>query len=104
MRSDSELRADVDSELAWNPSVRNEDIAVAVKDGVVTLAGTVDTYAQLYAAERAIEHVRGARAIVNDLVVKLPGAHERSDADIAHAAINALRWNVQVPDDKIRVK
>jgi osmotically-inducible protein OsmY len=104
MRPDFELSADVTSELAWDPSIRNEDIAVSVRDGVVTLAGTVDTYSQLYAAERAIEHVKGACAIVNDLAVKLPGAHERSDADIAHAAVNALRWNVQVPDDKIRVK
>lgn len=104
MRPDFELRSDVTSELAWDPSIRNEDIAVSVHDGVVTLAGTVDTYTQLFAAERAVEHVKGARAIVNDLVVKLPSAHERPDADIAHAAINALRWNVQVPDDKIRLK
>jgi len=104
MKTDFELRSDVLSELLWDPSIRNEDIAIAVKDGVVTLAGTVDSYAQLYAAERAIERVKGARAIVNDLIVKLPGAHVRSDADIAHAAIAALHWDVQVPEDQIRVK
>lgn len=104
MRTDSELRIDVTSELNWDPSIRNEDIAIAVKEGVVTLAGTIDTYAQRYAAERAVERVNGVKAIVNDLTVKLPGALERSDADIAHAAVNALRWHIEVPDERIQVK
>lgn len=104
MRTDSELRTDVLAELGWDPGIRNEDIATAVKDGVVTLAGTVDTYAQRYRGERAVERVHGVRAIVNDLTVKLPGAMEKSDSDIAHAAVNALRWNIQVPDERIQVK
>ncbi len=103
-RTDSELRTDISAELTWDPSIRHEDIATAVKDGVVTLAGTVDTYAQRYATERGVEQVKGVRAIVNDLAVKLPGAMERSDADLAHAAVNALRWNSQVPDERIQVK
>jgi len=104
MRTDRELRTDVLAEQSWDPSIRDEDIATAVKDGVVTLAGTIDTYAQRYAAERAVERVKGVKAIVNDLTVKLPGAMERSDADIAHAAVNALHWDIQVPDDRIQVK
>jgi osmotically-inducible protein OsmY len=104
MRADRELRMDVLAELSWDPSIRDEDIATAVKDGVVTLAGTVDTYAQRYAAERAVERVKGVKAIVNDVTVKLPGAMERSDPDIAHAAVNALQWDIQVPDDRIQVK
>jgi osmotically-inducible protein OsmY len=104
MRTDNELRTDIIAELSWDASVRDEDIATAVKEGVVTLAGIVDTYAQRYAAERAIERVIGVKAIVNDLTVKLPGAMERSDADIAHAAVNALRWHAQVPAERIQVK
>jgi osmotically-inducible protein OsmY len=104
MRTDSELRTDIIAELTWDPSIRNEDIATAVKDGVVTLAGTVDTYAQRYAAEHGVERIKGVRAIANDLIVKLPGAMGRSDADLAHAAVNALRWNTQVPDERIQVK
>jgi len=104
MRADRELRMDVLAELSWDPSIRDEDIASAVKDGVVTLAGTVDTYAQRYAAERAVERVKGVKAIVNDVAVKLPGAMERSDPDIAHAAVNALQWDIQVPEDRIQVK
>lgn len=104
MRNDNELRTDVLAELNWDPSIRDEDIAVSVKDGVVTLAGTVDTYAQRFAAERAVERVKGVSALASDLDVKLPGAMVRSDADLAHAAINALRWNIQVPDERIHVK
>ncbi len=104
MRSDSELRTDVIAELRWDASIRDEDIALSVKEGVVTLAGTVDTYSQRYKAERAVERVKGVRAIANDLTVKLPGALERSDAEIAHAAVNALRWDTQVPDERIQVK
>ena len=104
MRNDNELRTDVLAELNWDPSIRDEDIAVSVKDSVVTLAGTVDTYAQRFAAERAVERVKGVGALASDLDVKLPGAMVRSDADLAHAAINALRWNIQVPDERIHVK
>ena len=104
MRNDNELRTDVLAELSWDPSIRDEDIAISVKDGVVTLAGTVDTYAQRFAAERAVERVKGVRALASDLNVKLPGAMVRSDADLAHAAINALRWNIQVPDQRLQVK
>ena len=104
MRTDNELRTDVLAELGWDASLRGEDIATAVKDGVVTLAGSVDTYAHRYAAGRAIERVNGVKAIVNDLTVKLPGPLERSDAEIAHAALNALRWHTQVPEERIQVK
>jgi osmotically-inducible protein OsmY len=104
MRSDSELRADVAAELNWDASIRNEDIAVAVKEGAVVLAGTVDSYAQWYAAERAAERVKGVRAIVNDLKVLIPSELERSDPDIAHAALNALKWDVEVPDHLITLK
>ena len=62
MKTDIELRADILAELQWDASIRDEDIAVAVKDGVITLAGTVDNYAQRHAAECAIERVKGRRA------------------------------------------
>ncbi len=104
MRSDKELRTDVMEELEWDPSIRHEDIAISVKDGVVTIAGVVDSYAQRFAAERAVTSVKGVQAVANELNVKVPGAFERSDAELAHAAVNALRWSIQVPDDKIQVK
>ena len=104
MKTDNELQRDVATELSWNPSIQHEDIAVAAKDGVITLGGTVDTYAQRYAAERAVERVKGVRAIANDLTVKLDKTSERSDSEIAHAAVTALRANVEVPDERITAK
>lgn len=104
MRTDKDLRTDVMAELRFDPSIRDEDIAISVKDGVVTIAGVVDTYAQRYTAERAVLRVRGVRAMANELNVKLPGMFERSDAELAHAAVHALRWSIQVPDDKLQVK
>jgi osmotically-inducible protein OsmY len=104
MKTDSELRAAVLSELQWDTSIRGEDIAVSVQDEVVTLAGTVDNYAKRYAAERAVERVKGTWAIVNRVAVKLPGGLVRTDVEIARAALNALSWHVQVPEERIRVK
>lgn len=104
MRSDTELHDDVLAELRWDQRLREKDIAVAVREGVVTLAGTVESYAQRYASERAVERVKGVRAIVNDLAVKLPGGAERSDADIAHAALDAMRWDIEIPHDRLKVK
>jgi osmotically-inducible protein OsmY len=102
MRSDKDIRTDVVAELRWSSRIRDEDVAVAVRGGVVTLAGTVDSYAQRDSAERAAEAVQGVRAIANDLTVKLPGALQRSDSEIARAVVNALMWNTQVPSKQIR--
>ena len=104
MKPDIDLRRDVVAELNWEPSIRDEDIAVAVKGGVVTLAGTVDTYAQRYAAERAVERIHGVKAVANDLAVKLADGIARSDPEIAHAALTALQWDVQVPHEGIKVR
>ena len=92
LRTDQEIQEDVISELKWDPSLRSEDIAVGVRDGVVTLAGTVDSYVDKWAAERIAGRVRGVKAIANSLTVQLPSSSKRSDSDIAHAAVEALRW------------
>ena len=104
MKTDMQLRKDMQDELKWEPSIREAEIGVAVKDGVVTLSGRVDSFAEKYAAQRAAERVSGVRAIADDLEVKLPGSYQRTDTEIAHAALNAMRWDIQVPDDKIKVK
>lgn len=102
MKTDTQLHRDVADELLWEPSVRGSEIGIAVKDGVVTLSGTASSFAEKYAAERAVERVRGVMAVANDVEVKLPVSFKRSDTDIAHACVNALRWDIQVPDDKIK--
>lgn len=103
MLSDSQIRQDVIDELEWDPSLDSRNIGVAVKDGVVTLTGTVDGYSAKLSAERATERVHGVRAVVNEIEVRLPGAMERTDADIAEAAVNALKWNTLVPEDRVKV-
>ena len=104
MKTDTQLQKDIIDELRWEPRVNEAEIAVSAKDGVVTLTGSVETFAQKYEAERAVERVSGVRAIADDLKVKVFGPHERSDTEIAHAAINALRWDTEVPDEKLTVK
>src|SRR5258708_26715533 len=101
-KTDTELQRDVLDELKWEPSVSPARIGVAVKGGVVTLTGHVPSYAEKWAAERAAKRVMGVRAVANELDVKLPGSSQRTDEDIAAAAVNALKSNVLVPADKIK--
>jgi len=104
LRTDTELQKDIADELKWDPSLRNDDIAVGVRDGVVTLAGFVDSYSDKWKAERVTSQIRGVKAVANDIEVKLPSSSSRPDPDIARAALDALRWNISVPSDRIKVK
>jgi hypothetical protein len=85
-----------------DPSIHATAIGVAVKDGVVTLTGHIDTYAEKYAAEKALRRVSGVKAIALEFDVRLSPQHRRSDTEIAAAAEQALRWNTTVPE-KIRL-
>jgi len=102
MKTDTQLRNDVQAELNWAPEVKSSDIGVIVKDGVVTLTGHLASYADKYAAERAVQRVHGVKAVAVELTVKLPFDNQRTDADIGLAAERALAWNVLVPDDKVQ--
>ena len=104
MRTDSQLQMDVIAELKWEPSMQSAELGVAAKDGVVTLTGMVNTYAQKFAAERAAERVTGTRAVADDVVVKISGPHDRNDTEVAHACVNALKWDVEVPDESIKAR
>ena len=105
MKNDSQTRQDVLDELMWDPSISEKAIGVAVKDGIVTLAGFVESYAQKYNAERAAERVSGVRGVVEELAVNIPSTTGRSDAEIAQAAANALEWDIEVPEDvKVKVE
>jgi osmotically-inducible protein OsmY len=102
--SDTDIQRDITQELKWEPSLRDDDIAVGVRDGVVTLGGFVDSYAEKSTAERAAGRVKGVKAIADELEVRLPGAFTRTDPEIARAATQALQWNVAVPHDRIQVR
>ena len=104
MRMDMELQRQVSNELRWDPSVRDEEIAVAVRDGVVTLGGTVDSFATKLAALKAAERVSGVQAVADEIAVKLPGAAQRSDTELAHQIVSTLRWDVFVPEDRVRAR
>jgi osmotically-inducible protein OsmY len=103
MKSDSELKRDVENELKWEPSVTEAHIGVSVKEGIVTLSGHVPSYGEKHAAEKAAKRVYGVRAVANELDVKLPGSAKRTDEDIAKACVSALKSNYSVPDEKIKV-
>jgi osmotically-inducible protein OsmY len=103
MKSDSQLKRDVENELKWEPSVTEAHIGVSANGGIVTLSGHVPTYAEKYGAERAAHRVQGAKAVANELDVKLGTAHQRSDEDIAANCLHALRTHASVPDDQINV-
>ncbi|MEG4944840.1 BON domain-containing protein [Microcoleus sp. F4-D5] len=102
-RTDEEIQKDVLNELKWDSRVQSTEIGVAVKDGVVTLTGWVDSFHKRWAAEEAAHRVRGVLAVANDIEVRLPTSAERPDADIAAAAIHALEWDAGVSIDKLDV-
>ena len=103
-KTDTQLQRDILDELKFEPRVKDAEIGVAVKDGVVTLNGFVNSYAQRTAAERAVERVAGVQAVAEELKVKLPGSLERSDTDIAHQIVNSFHWDIEVPSDKIKAR
>jgi len=102
-RTDEEIQKDVLNELKWDPRVQSTEIGVAVKNGVVTLTGWVDSFYKRWAAEEAAHRVRGVLAVANDIEVRLPVSAERTDADIAAAAIHALEWDAGVSIDNLDV-
>jgi len=103
MKTDSELQRDVQDELAWEPSVDAAEIGVSVENGVVILNGTVKSLTQKWTAERIAQRVEGVRAVTDELVVKLAGDRQHTDADIAQAAVNVLNWNTSVPSNRVKV-
>ena len=103
MKTDKQIQLDVLAELKWEPSVNATHIGVEVIDGVVTLAGHVDSFAEKWDAERAAQRVHGVKALAIELDVKLAGSSERTDADIARSAENVLQWMTYLPKDAVKV-
>jgi osmotically-inducible protein OsmY len=104
MKTDRQLQEDVLEELEWEPAVDAAEIGVTVRDGIVTLSGTIATYAEKIAAETATKRVAGVRGVAEELEVRLPSVYRRTDADLARAVVNALEWNVAVPQQDVKVK
>jgi osmotically-inducible protein OsmY len=104
MKTDEQLKDDVVMELEWDPAVHATQVGVAVKNGVVTLTGHLDTFAEKFAVEKAVARVQDVQAIAVEMDVKLEPGHHRSDSEIAFAVESALKWHAQVPADRIQVK
>jgi len=103
VQTDEEIQRDVLRELKFDASIQPNEIGVAVKDGIVTLTGYVDSFLKKWAAEEAAHRVHGVKAVANDIEVKLPTSAERTDADIAAAVTRALEWDAYVDVDKLDV-
>jgi osmotically-inducible protein OsmY len=103
MRTDSEIKRDVEAELQSDPTIDATDIAIAVKNGVVTLTGFVRSYSEKLEAEAAAKRVAGVVGLANDLEVRLSAADQRPDPEIARDAVAALRARLPVSANQIRV-
>jgi osmotically-inducible protein OsmY len=101
MKTNEILQKDVQDAIKWEPLLHAAEIGVIVKDGVVTLTGTVDSYAKKIEAEQATKMVFGVKAVVE---IKYGNYGKKTDEDIAKEIINAFRWNWSIPDEKIKVK
>jgi osmotically-inducible protein OsmY len=101
---DKALRENIIDELDFEPSINGANIGVAVEKGVVTLTGHVESYVEKIAAERAVERVRGVRAVAQEIEVRYAGHQRRADDEIAQRALDILNWSVQVPSDSIKVE
>ena len=95
------MKHHVENALEWEPSLDAKDIGVSADQGVVTLRGNVPSYTQKIAAERVALRVYGVKAVANDLVVHLANSYQRTNTEIAQAAVAALKWHTVVPDDRV---
>jgi osmotically-inducible protein OsmY len=103
VQTDEQIQKEVLRELKFDATVQPNEIGVAVKDGVVTLTGWVDSYLKRWAAEEAAHRVHGVKAVANDIEVRLPTSSERTDAEVAAAVTKALEWDAGVPTDRVKV-
>ena len=104
MKTDTQLKKDVSDELEWDPSINAANIGVAVHNGVVTLSGHIQTFAEKAAIERVVQRIDGVKAMALELDVKLAPGHQRSDTEIAESARVAMQSQALVPADKITLK
>ena len=104
MKTDSQIQKDVMAQLKWEPFLNASEIGVAVKNGIVTLSGQVDSYLKKIAAEDAAKKIAGVKAIAEDIQIGISPANKKTDTEIAEAVVNALKWHTAVQEDKIKIK
>jgi osmotically-inducible protein OsmY len=104
MKSDSQIQKDVLEQLKWEPFLNASEIGVAVKNGVVTLSGNVDSYSKKITAENATKKIAGVKAMAEDIQIGVSPAYSKTDTEIAEAILNALKWHSAVQEEKIKIK
>jgi osmotically-inducible protein OsmY len=102
MRSDTEIKRDVEDELRFDPDIDSSDIGVAVKNGVVTLTGFTKSYSEKYEAEAAAKRVAGVVGLANDIEVRIPTGLDKPDPEIAREAVAAIKARLPVYAEHIR--
>jgi osmotically-inducible protein OsmY len=102
IKPDDQIKQEVERELHWDTRIEADEVGMTVNKGVVTLTGTVNSYAHKLAAQEAAHRVHGVLDVANDLQVRIPGSLVRTDTEIAQAVRRSLEWDVLVPDDHIR--
>jgi len=100
-KTDAQIQQDVLNELKWDTRVEPTEVGLEVDNGVVTLTGTVSSWAKKMAAEEVAHRVSGVLDVANDLTVKVSGSPQ-DDTDIAAAVRHSLKWDVFVPDERIQ--
>lgn len=104
MKDNEELQKHVQDAIKWEPLLKAAEIGVTAKDGVITLTGTVDSFAKKSEVEEAAKNVGGVKAVVEKIEVKFGSSGQKNDNDIATEVIDALGKNWEVPKDKVKVK
>jgi osmotically-inducible protein OsmY len=104
MKSDNQIQQDVMDQLKWEPFLKASEIGVAVRNGIVTLSGQVDSYYKKRSAEEAAKKVSGVKAIAEDIQIGISPFYDKSDTEIAEAILNTLKWHTAVQDEKIKIK
>lgn len=104
MKTDVQIQSDVMEQLKWEPFLKASEIGVAVKNGIVTLSGQVDSYSKKLAAEYAAKKIKGVKAIAEDIQIGVSPAYRKTDTEIAEAVLNALKWHAAVQQEKVKIK
>lgn len=103
MQTDSEIQKNITDQLRWEPFLNPAEIGVAVKDGIVTLTGQVDSYSKKIGAELAVKKIAGVKAVAEEIHVGPSPSYLRTDTELAAAVANALKWHTAVTEDKIKI-
>jgi osmotically-inducible protein OsmY len=103
MKTDIQIQKDVLDQLKGEPFLDASEIGVAVKNGIVTLSGIVDSYSKKIVAEKVAKKIAGVRALAVDMQVGLSPNYRKTDSEIAEGVANALRWHTMIPDQKISI-